>query len=76
MPSIEDPWTKDDWSGSSNDLGDEPFLTEHPLQILKRGAYHKVPYITGFNSHEAMLFLRSKFFETKIRDEIFISIDL
>ncbi|XP_037027605.1 venom carboxylesterase-6 isoform X2 [Bradysia coprophila] len=58
VPAIEDPWDKDDWSGSENVLRDEPFLTEHPLQILKRGNYYKVPYITGFNSHEAMLFLR------------------
>lgn len=59
VPSIEDPWDRDDWSGSENLLRDEPLLTEHPLQILKRGNYYKVPYITGFNSHEAMLFLRS-----------------
>lgn len=58
VPSIEDIWAKDDWGESSRD---EPFLTEHPMQILKRGAYYKVPYITGFNSHEAMLFLRSNF---------------
>lgn len=72
VPSIEDPWTKDDWGGSLNDLRDEPFITEHPMQILKRGAYFKVPYITGFNSHEAMLFLRSKFFEKKaLRENVF-----
>lgn len=38
---------------------EEPFLTEDPLTALKRGYFNKVPLMLGFNSHEAMLFIRS-----------------
>ncbi|KAL7023567.1 hypothetical protein ACKWTF_012681 [Chironomus riparius] len=37
---------------------DQPFLTEHPLKILKEGRFNRVPLLLGFNAHEAMLFLR------------------
>ncbi|XP_055584964.1 juvenile hormone esterase [Uranotaenia lowii] len=51
VPSIEN------WSGE--DASEEaPFLAEEPLEIMKRGNYNRVPLIVGFNSHEAMLFLR------------------
>lgn len=55
MPSIETFWEKSDWDG----ITEEPLITEHPLKLYERGAYNKVPYITGFNANEAMLFIRS-----------------
>lgn len=62
VPSVEEP---DDalypWEARNDLLEEEPkFLSEHPLDILSRGDYNAVPYITGFNSHEAMLFIRRK----------------
>lgn len=38
---------------------EEPFITEDPMVLLKRGYFNKVPLMIGFNSHEAMLFIRS-----------------
>lgn len=62
VPSVEEP--DDDlypWEARNDLLEEEPkFLTEHPLDIMSRGDYNAVPYITGFNSHEAMLFIRRK----------------
>lgn len=55
MPSIETFWEKNDWDG----INEEPLITEHPLKLYERGAHNKVPYITGFNANEAMLFIRS-----------------
>ena len=56
VPSVETVLT-------NNNLNDgdyeEPFLTEDPLVSLKRGYFNKVPLMLGFNSHEAMLFIRS-----------------
>ncbi|XP_058467327.1 juvenile hormone esterase [Malaya genurostris] len=51
VPSIEN-WTGDD---ASEEL---PLIVNEPIQIMKSGVYNHVPLITGFNSHEAMLFLR------------------
>lgn len=39
-----------------------PVLTEHPLETLRSGNYHNVPYIGGFTSGEGILLFRSKFF--------------
>lgn len=62
VPSVEE--ADDDlypWEARNDLLEEEPkFLTEHPVDILSRGEYNAVPYITGFNSHEAMLFIRRK----------------
>ena len=47
----------------NNDINDEdyeePFITDDPLVLLKKGYFNKVPLMIGFNSHEAMLFIRS-----------------
>lgn len=46
---------------ATNDLfreHDQPFLTEHPIELMKQGKFHKVPLMLGFDSHEAMLFVR------------------
>ncbi|XP_052867374.1 juvenile hormone esterase [Anopheles cruzii] len=53
VPSLES-WTGEDASSD----GDEPLITEEPLELLKSGRYNHVPLMVGFNSHEAMLFLR------------------
>ena len=53
MPSVEEDF-------SSPDSLDKPFITESPVDILRKGKFVKVPFMLGFNSHEAMLFLRSK----------------
>lgn len=58
VPAIED----DFWDASGAPFErEERFITEQPRDLMKRGAFNKLPYITGYNSHEAMLFLRSKF---------------
>ncbi|XP_021713257.1 esterase B1 [Aedes aegypti] len=51
VPSIEN-WTGEDASD------EEPLISEDPMTIMKRGKYNNVPLITGFNSDEAMLFIR------------------
>lgn len=53
VPSVEN------WSGEDAST-EAPLLAEDPVKIMKRGDYNHVPLMTGFNSHEAMLFLRSK----------------
>ncbi|XP_055527970.1 juvenile hormone esterase isoform X2 [Wyeomyia smithii] len=51
VPSIEN-WTGDDASNEA------PVISDEPMMIMKRGSYNHVPLIAGFNSHEAMLFMR------------------
>ncbi|KAL9693981.1 hypothetical protein quinque_013266 [Culex quinquefasciatus] len=51
VPSVEN-WTGEDASDEA------PLISEDPLTIMKSGKYNNVPLIVGFNSHEAMLFLR------------------
>lgn len=50
------------WEEPNEDLFEEEsrFLTERPVDMLARGDVTPVPYITGFNTHEAMLFIRRK----------------
>ncbi|XP_058058271.1 juvenile hormone esterase [Anopheles bellator] len=52
VPSLES------WTGEDASSDDEPLITEEPLELLKSGRYNHVPLMVGFNSHEAMLFLR------------------
>lgn len=59
VPVIEDVWQNEVWAGGVDN--EDRFITEHPLTLYKRGAFNKLPYITGFNANEAMLFLRRKF---------------
>lgn len=58
VPVIEDVWQNEVWPGGVDN--EDRFITEHPLTLYKRGAFNKLPYITGFNANEAMLFLRRK----------------
>lgn len=48
-------------NGKSNDV----FLGEHPYDILKEGRAHRVPLLTGVNSHEGLLATASKNFNFK-----------
>lgn len=55
VPSVE----KNIRSGDDYDAEyDQPLLTEDPKKLLREGRFNKVPLMIGFNSHEAMLFLR------------------
>jgi hypothetical protein len=40
--------------------GDEVFLTGKPLDLMKEGKIHKVPFMSGITSHEGMLVMRGK----------------
>lgn len=57
VPSIENTLQP---NGEFDDEYDQPFLTEEPAKLLKEGRFHRVPLMTGFNTHEAMLFVRRK----------------
>lgn len=40
---------------------EEPFMTQHPNEMYQEQKFHSnVPYMTGYNTHEAMLFIRSE----------------
>lgn len=52
---------EDEYDASENDILNDHLMIEDPMKILKSGRMKKIPYMTGFNSHEAMLFMRSKF---------------
>jgi acetylcholinesterase len=56
VPVVEEIYNN---HGSDTEKYDEPFLTEHPLDTLRRGNFSKVPFMSGYTSHEAMLFIRS-----------------
>lgn len=60
MPSIEKDLKPTNDSDAEHD---QPFLTEDPLTILKEGRFNKVPILMGFNSNEAMLFIRREFIQ-------------
>ena len=64
MPSIENNLTVT----SEYDL---PFLTEHPVDILKEGRFNNVPVLMGFNAHEAMLFIRRKLKSSLTKFQLF-----
>jgi carboxylesterase type B len=60
VPSVESVIKKR--SSDFEPLYDQPFLTDEPVKLLKEGNFNKVPLMIGFNSHEAMLFLRRETF--------------
>nr|AII21985.1 odorant degrading enzyme CXE11 [Sesamia inferens] len=48
VPTVEAPA---DW---------EPFLSKPPYELLTKGEFHKVPYITGFCSREGLIMISHK----------------
>ena len=34
---------------------EQAFLAEHPLDIMRQGRAQRVPWMTGYNSHEGLL---------------------
>ncbi|XP_036324354.1 esterase B1 isoform X3 [Rhagoletis pomonella] len=56
VPIVEGYWNA---QGESEVFSEEPFITKHPNEIYDKRQFHsKVPYMTGYNTHEAMLFIR------------------
>ncbi|XP_062123792.1 juvenile hormone esterase isoform X2 [Drosophila sulfurigaster albostrigata] len=56
VPVVEGYWNED--SQEENYL-EEPFLTQHPSEMYEEHNFNSdVPYMTGYNTHEAMLFIR------------------
>lgn len=50
----------DVYSKSNNEfINEEPFLIDTPIKLIESGSFNPLPYITGFNANEAMLFMRS-----------------
>jgi hypothetical protein len=37
---------------------EESFLPDEPIELLTRGKFHKVPFLTGITSSEGLLCLR------------------
>lgn len=44
--------------------GVEPFITDHPYNLFRKGKFHKMPIIIGYNSHEGLLFMNSENYTT------------
>lgn len=57
VPSIEN-WQQYEVDSLENAIFEETFMSEEPMAMLKAGKVNRVPYMTGFNSQEAMLFMR------------------
>ncbi|KAM7363426.1 esterase B1 isoform 2-T2 [Cochliomyia hominivorax] len=56
VPVVEGYWNKE---GEKNVYYEAPFITESPPELYKKHKFHKnIPYMTGYNTHEAMLFIR------------------
>lgn len=58
VPSV-DVYSNSNEDSINNDFIDEPFIIDTPINLIKSGSYNPLPYITGFNANEAMLFMRS-----------------
>ncbi|XP_017968989.1 esterase B1 isoform X3 [Drosophila navojoa] len=56
VPVVEGYWNKD---SQEETYLEQPFLTEHPSDMYDAHNFNsEVPYMTGYNTHEAMLFIR------------------
>ncbi|XP_046806067.1 juvenile hormone esterase isoform X2 [Lucilia cuprina] len=56
VPVVEGYWNKE---GEKNVYYEAPFITESPQESYRKQKFHKnIPYLTGYNTHEAMLFIR------------------
>ncbi|PZC84162.1 hypothetical protein B5X24_HaOG200135 [Helicoverpa armigera] len=62
VPTIEQPGN---W---------EPFLSKSPYDLLAKGEFHKVPYMTGFCSREGLLMIshNKPTLEKFINDKVFV----
>jgi len=40
-----------------DDFCSDPFLPEEPIELLKKGHFKKIPFLTGFNKDEGMMML-------------------
>ncbi|XP_002072946.3 esterase B1 isoform X2 [Drosophila willistoni] len=57
VPVVEGYWNEE--SQLEGEFYEQPFLTEHPSEMYrKRNFNSEVAYMTGYNTHEAMLFIR------------------
>nr|XP_014089899.1 esterase E4 isoform X1 [Bactrocera oleae] len=56
VPVVEGYWNTE---GSREVYYEDPFMTQHPSEMYQQHKFHSnVPYMTGYNTHEAMLFIR------------------
>uniref|UniRef100_A0A336MQG4 Carboxylic ester hydrolase n=3 Tax=Culicoides sonorensis TaxID=179676 RepID=A0A336MQG4_CULSO len=58
VPVIEDSWADSQWEGTMDAFKEGHFLAEEPLELIKKKNYNNVPLLLGYNTHEAMLFIR------------------
>lgn len=58
VPVIEKTWADSEWEGTFDALTEGHFISEDPVSLLKRRSFNQVPLLLGYNSHEAMLFMR------------------
>lgn len=64
VPIVEGYWNTDPESKQDHVFNEPPFITESPQELYKKHKFHKnIPYMTGYNTHEAMLFIRRKFYQ-------------
>jgi hypothetical protein len=45
--------------------GEEVFLPGKPEQLIASGNFHNIPYITGVNSREAIIYMEGQFISYK-----------
>ncbi|XP_058988325.1 juvenile hormone esterase isoform X2 [Musca domestica] len=56
VPVVEGYWNK---PGEQPIYYEAPLITESPEEMYNQHKFHKnIPYMTGYNTHEAMLFIR------------------
>lgn len=46
---------------------DNTFITESPFRLLAQGKFAQVPFMTGVNSHEGIIFSASKLLESSVK---------
>uniref|UniRef100_A0A1A9X418 Carboxylic ester hydrolase n=1 Tax=Glossina brevipalpis TaxID=37001 RepID=A0A1A9X418_9MUSC len=55
VPVVEGYWN----DGDKTVYTESPLITENPIELYRKQKFQKnVPYLTGYNAHEAMLFIR------------------
>lgn len=62
VPVVEGYWNTNQ-DKQDHIFHEPPFITESPQELYKKHKFHKnIPYLTGYNTHEAMLFIRRKYY--------------